>query len=597
MSDSLRQLDPLLIPRPWRIVRTDGWIDAPSDVSLGRATSQIKIDLAHRGREEGYSISIREPGPNEPSVHIVARGPRGIAHAFATLDQIHRQYGDRWPTMEIDDAPAFATRGVMLDISRTRIPTMQSFMEIIRGLAALKFNHLQLYTEHTFAYSGHADVWRGWSAMTPDELDRLDAFAASHGIELAPNQNCFGHLAEWFKHPAYAPLAEAHGEWSFDGWPRRGPFSLCPIDPRSIELVRDWLGQLSPHFRHSNLINIGCDETYDIGHGRSRGAVERRGKGEVYLEHLARVVAEARRLGRRSMFWADVALSHPEVLERLPRDVIGLVWGYEPDSPFDAGCRHLSESRHERWVCPGTSSWCSVTGRTSERRANQHAAALAGQRHGASGYLVCDWGDHGHWQPWPVALNAIAHAADCAWTGRGRTIGESDHRAVSLHALGDRSLTAGSWLDDLGDVDAELRAECLGLARPGRTGRLQNQSALFADLRTPTNDALEIGSLSLWHEAKSRVEALSSTLSQHANWPRVLRDEAAHAAAMASWMADRAVKRRSAQLALSADRRTMMDRLLNVRATHRRLWLPRHRAGGLDASCAYFDPLIKELSA
>ena len=60
----------------------------------------------------------------------------------------------------MEDWGAFPTRGLMLDISRDKVPTMESLRGMIDVLASLKFNHLQLYTEHTFAYTGHGAVWR-----------------------------------------------------------------------------------------------------------------------------------------------------------------------------------------------------------------------------------------------------------------------------------------------------------------------------------------------------------------------------------------------------------------------------------------------------
>ena len=42
------------------------------------------------------------------------------------------------------EKPAFATRGVMLDVSRDRIPTLPELLQFVDTLARLRFNHLQL---------------------------------------------------------------------------------------------------------------------------------------------------------------------------------------------------------------------------------------------------------------------------------------------------------------------------------------------------------------------------------------------------------------------------------------------------------------------
>ena len=48
----------------------------------------------------------------------------------------------------------------MLDISRCKVPTLATLKTLIEQFADLKYNQLQLYTEHTFAFTDHETVWR-----------------------------------------------------------------------------------------------------------------------------------------------------------------------------------------------------------------------------------------------------------------------------------------------------------------------------------------------------------------------------------------------------------------------------------------------------
>ena len=90
--------------------------------------------------------------------------------------------------------PAFERRGLMLDISRNRVPTMDWLKTLIDALALLRYNELQLYTEHTFAYQTHGTVWKQASPMTAAEIREIDAYCSARGIELVPIQNSFAHL-------------------------------------------------------------------------------------------------------------------------------------------------------------------------------------------------------------------------------------------------------------------------------------------------------------------------------------------------------------------------------------------------------------------
>jgi hexosaminidase len=505
------------------------------------------------------------------------------------------------PPPPFTGSAAYAKRGVMLDISRDRIPTMQHLLEIVDTLAALRFNHLQLYTEHTFAYRGHEEVWRGSDPMTPAEYIELDTYCRGRGIELAANQNCFGHLASWLRHPRYAELAETQGEWIFEyngeSFPRSGPFSLCPTDPRSLELIGDLLGQLLPCFS-SPLVNIGCDETFDVGAppaARSAQAVQERGRTAVCIDFIGEICQIARAHGKRPMYWADIVLRQPQLAGQLG-DAIALVWDYEPGYPWRERVTSLTSQGIEAWVCPGTSCWRSITGRTTERRLNLRESARQGLQAGATGFMVTAWGDTGHHQQWPITLHALAEAAHAAWTG-GRD--GHDSRAAALHTFGDAEL--GPWLNELGDLDLELRQISGKPAAGGSPRPLRNSSALFVDLHLPlkpgpeheTRAALLHTPCELWRQAADRLQELH----RDGRWriPGV-QDELALTLEIAELALQRAVIRRSTGTPVFiAD---PLQRLEKIKSQFRALWLRRSRpggGGGLESSMRHWDRIHRDL--
>ena len=313
----------------------------------------------------------------------------------------------------------FAVRSYMLDISRDKVPTMGTLKQLVEILEKFNYNQLQLYTEHTFAYSKHEAVWKDASPMTADEVRELDLFCAMHGIDLVPNQNSFGHLERWLVRPEYNHLAELpHGgaplPW---GGFKKDPTTLCPTDPASLEFLAGLYDELLPNFE-SRLFNIGCDETFDLlGEGRSAAAVKEKGEGRVYLEFLLKVAELVRKRGKRPMFWGDVILRHPELVPELPKDLIALDWGYEGNHPFMDEAAKFAAAGLDFYVCPGTSSWNSLAGRVENMRENMIAAERAGHLHGAKGFMVTDWGDGGHWQPLAASLPGLILGGNLAFTG------------------------------------------------------------------------------------------------------------------------------------------------------------------------------------
>ena len=309
----------------------------------------------------------------------------------------------------------------MLDISRNRVPTPEWTRWLVRRLARLRYNELQLYTEHTFAYTEHRTVWEYASPWTAEEIRELDTFCRRHHIELVPNQNTFGHMERWLRHDAYRPLAECPDGFVHPktGEPRE-PTTLCPGDA-SFALVAGLLHELLPNFR-SGRVNIGGDEPWELGLGRSRGRAETEGKHRVYLDFLKRILECALQNGKTPEFWADIVLERPELVAEIPRSARPAVWGYSPWHPFPEQCATMAEAGFSgRFsVVPGTNTWNAFGGRLRHAADNIALAAREGRAHGADGFLLTAWGDLGHHAPYATNFPALVLGAEAAWHGASR---------------------------------------------------------------------------------------------------------------------------------------------------------------------------------
>ena len=78
---------------------------------------------------------------SEGAVEIVAGGQAGEFYANDTLDQLAAAFSGRLPTGTIDDEPALGQRGVMLDVSRSRVRTMATLYAMVDRLARWRINH------------------------------------------------------------------------------------------------------------------------------------------------------------------------------------------------------------------------------------------------------------------------------------------------------------------------------------------------------------------------------------------------------------------------------------------------------------------------
>ncbi len=363
---------------------------------------------------EGYRLIISRNG-----IEISFRETGGLRAAAATLRQLLRECGRRLPCLCIRDWPDFLRRGVMLDISRGRVPRLETLLNLVEHLADFKVNEVQLYTEHTFAYRRYSAVWQDWGALTAREIQILDARCQVLGIDLVPNQNSFGHLRYFLADPRLKKLGELSEPYEAEtGDFLRRPTTLAPNHPGTLPFLRGLYDELLPNFS-SPFLNVGCDETWDLGKGQSRQLCAAKGKGRVYLNFLKQIHREVSRRGKTMMFWGDILLKYPKLIRELPKNAIALNWGYEASHPFAAEAAQFAKAGIPFYVCPGTSTWQTLVGKHDNALANLKAAAEAGKKYGAIGWLNTDWGDGGHPQPLAVSWPMFVAGAGLSWNPGG----------------------------------------------------------------------------------------------------------------------------------------------------------------------------------
>jgi hexosaminidase len=397
-----------LLPAPRSLKILPGTFVLPQRKPL----AAIKVVRTHSApnHPEGYALEISKTG-----IEIFFRETAGLRAASATLRQLLREFGRKLPCLKIRDWPDFARRGVMLDISRGRVPKLETLLDLAEKLSDFKINELQLYTEHTFAYKKYKSVWQGWGALTAKEIQILDARCRELGINLVPNQNSFGHMRYFLEDPKLKRLAEISEPYEDPSkeFVRR-PTTLAPNHPGTLLFLRGLYDELLPNFS-SEFFNVGCDETWDLGKGRSKKLCDAKGKGRVYLGFLKKIEREVSAREKKMMFWGDIILKYPKLIRALPKNIIALNWGYEANHPFEKEAAQFAKAKIQFYVCPGTSTWQTLIGKHDNALANLRAAAKAGKKFGAIGFLNTDWGDGGHPQPLAVSWPLFAAGAALAW--------------------------------------------------------------------------------------------------------------------------------------------------------------------------------------
>jgi len=355
--------------------------------------------------DQSYALAI-----TPASVTLYAGAPVGLFYAVQTLRQLVRLQGQAadtgvgLPALAIQDWPTLPYRGLMLDISRRKVPTLAALKQLVGDLSHYKLNVLQLYTEHTFQFPRHPKIGANCGSFSSQDILELDAFCRQHHVELMPNLQSFGHARNTLTIPEYQHLAETDLLWT-----------LSPAFEETYALLDELYADMLPAFT-SETFNVDCDETWDLGKGASEALAAEIGVGRVYLNHILRVRELAARYGRRIQVWGDILLHHPELIGEVPDDVTLLDWHYDPADEYPT-VRTFGEAGRRFWVCPGVGSWNSIFPRLYGANVNIRNLVRDGVAAGTEGVLNTDWGDHGHYQYMGLSWYGYVFGAAQGWTG------------------------------------------------------------------------------------------------------------------------------------------------------------------------------------
>ena len=395
---------------------------------------------------EGYKLTV---APKK--IELTASTSAGAYYGIQTLRELVTCHGARIPCCEITDEPDMKRRGIYLDCSRGKVPTVDTVKLLIEYLARCKLNELQLYIENVFTFKSHPDIGRGFSPYTPADIIAIQDHCKLHHINCVPSLTSFGHFERILGLPAYQHLGELAGHNNYPGGT-----TLCPTDPGSIRLIEDMYDDFLPLFEASDF-NVCGDEPWELGKGRSKTRADKIGVGAVYLPFVKKLHKLCAKHGKRMNLWSDIVLNHPEIIPDIPKDVVMLNWDYNAGGSRMLRTRELVKAGLNVVICPGTQAWGSHGTRLEEAILNVSRFAKVGRQNGVDGMLNTNWGDSGHRNPLGVSFHGFAHGAAHSWNGRGvndKTFTET----FCFHVLKTADPAAPALIRNIGSVEERVKS-------------------------------------------------------------------------------------------------------------------------------------------
>ena len=394
----------------WDVATGDMW---PGFISLHIADSDASEEAGTPG---AYTLTIDIDG-----IAITGCDFEGVRNGVQTLRQLIRQNGAVLPVLQIEDAPAYRIRGYYLDATRGRVPTLAWLKQWADKLCLYKYNQLQLYIEHTFAFDDMSETWRGSSPLTPADILEFDQYCANLGIELVPSVSTFGHQYVAMRTQELRELGEfpEDADRPFSFIERMRHHTLNVADDRAFAFSTQLVDSYLQLFR-TKRFNICADETFDLGKGQSKQEAQRVGVATLYATYVGKLCEHLSQQGHEPMFWGDIAIEMPEILETLPNNVTLLNWQYDPEAT-DEKIQLVAKAGAKQIVCPAVWGWNALLPRIDDAWNNIARIARYGIDCGAEGMLVTDWGDFGHVNDPRMAVPGMIFGAQYAWNPAGDT--------------------------------------------------------------------------------------------------------------------------------------------------------------------------------
>lgn len=414
-------------------------IDSFADLKVNKIAFDLKKSI---GKLTGFDLHVTKGKPKENSIFLncgsadseeyklsintkfvefYSDGLRGLFYCLQTFKQILSQCHSVLPCYEIIDKPDFSIRGYYLDISRGRVPTLESLKRIVDTLAYYKINQFQFYVEHTFAFENMSEMWTNASPITAEEILILDEYCIERNIELVPSFATLGHMYTFLGCNSYNHLAELENcPKNSDKW---GVIPLnSTLNAKSDEAfshIVKMLDEVIPLFK-SKKFNICCDEPEDIGKGKNKNDSDRDNGIKLYINYLNRIAAYMESKGKEVMFWSDVIIKHPQYLSKVSKELTCLNWCYSNDKDIleerKRYVKTIAESGISQYMCSSTRAEGKLLRNYEVSYENCLAMTKMGHEFDVKGIMITDWGDWGHVSMLSGAVIAIIVSSCMSWS-------------------------------------------------------------------------------------------------------------------------------------------------------------------------------------
>ena len=294
-------------------------------------------------------------------------------------------------------ANKFKYFGVMLDVSRNSVIKVETFKWYLPILKKMGYNCVFLYSEDTYYVEGEPYFGYMRGRYTEAEMQELDAYASSIGIEIIPCIQTLAHVnafIRWQQVPVdYADIMLTDNE-------------------RTYELIDRMFASLSKNFK-TRKIHVGMDEAYMLGRGKHMDIHGYESISEIMKRHLGRVSELAKKHGYEDvMIWSDMYMRAfnngsyyindykkvpKEVVESIPEGIIPVYWDYYhlDEHIYDVNFDAHKQMTNNTWFGGGAWSWGGFMPHNAFGIETMRSGIRSAIKNKVKNAFITMWGDDG----------------------------------------------------------------------------------------------------------------------------------------------------------------------------------------------------------
>jgi len=360
---------------------------------------------------EGLSVTL-ENG----RAQIAAQDENALARGFFLLSRCVREGKTSYSVCQNRH---FASCGAMVDCSRNGVLTVDAVKRYIDQLACLGMNMLMLYTEDTYEVPEYPYMGYLRGRYSQKDLQELDAYAVSLGVELVPCIQTLGHMRQFLQWQENAHL--------------RDQMDVLLIDEeKTYDLIEAQIRSMRACMK-TDRIHIGMDEAHGVGLGEyllQNGTTDRHA---LLNRHLARVVAICGKYGFRPVMWSDMFFrlgsktnEYYDLDADVPQQVIDSIpavdlcyWDYyhEDEAFYDAMLTQHARMGERTVFAGGVWTWSGFLPQVKKTEATMFPALAACAKHKVDTVFATLWGDDGAETNVFLASSLLPIFSESCWQG------------------------------------------------------------------------------------------------------------------------------------------------------------------------------------